>query len=219
MLPIMVRISKTTAHHSAALFVMGALIGSFSGMTYGLGFSEGLGGNSMTSGNILNMLFGINPDNQSYYGLLPGVLFGVCVSAVYTYFLNKTRKRWLKAACIIFVCSACYFIARGLLGTLALGPIDITYGHGLMVGVAAFISSLIMMALLKLLTQAYSWKMTLFVDFLGAFSAYLFMLPATTAPLLSRTEAIIFFVGWQSVMLVAVGLPLMQRTVKPKIKI
>jgi hypothetical protein len=209
-------LSKIAAARVAVLLAMGAAIGLISGMTNELGFTEGSGGSGgMTPGNVLNIFLGINPENHSIYGLLPGFLFGSCLSILYWRNLKrKNASSITKIICILVLCAACFFIARGSIGAMALSrfpEFDVTKHHGAIVGLPGFISTLVM---LLGLTHAYSWKWVISVSLLGGIAAIVFMAPASTAPLLGQMDSIIFFVGWQSVMLVAACLPLTQPNLK-----
>ena len=109
----------------------------------------------------------------------------------------------------------CYMLARFVSGILDFGlavinSVDIKQFHGAEVGLASLVTTYILMQPLQGAYRAYSKKQIWCISFTGGIVSSLLMLCIPGAPLLSLSGNLIFFTGWQSIMLTVIGLPILQ---------
>jgi hypothetical protein len=201
------------------LFALGAGAGVLSAKADTLGYT---GGGNGYVGDIVNIFVGINPEKGTVDGLLPGLLFGVCVALVYRWCQRGIQTGDTKSIpLIICYCSLGFLIARFLTALLALlnafhqhaGRQDGLVLWGLLIGIPGFLGTLVMMLGLNSVTHAYPPQSRRNISILGGLAAALLLLLVSSPTAFKGLgEAICFFSGWQSLMLVAVGLPLFSRS-------
>jgi hypothetical protein len=201
----------------AILSVIGAGAGFLSAKAFGSGY---IGGGNGYLGDFANVFFGINPENGTCYGLVPGLLFGMCVALVYGWHKKSISHESAKhIVLILWYCSFSFFIARFLATVIGMFYMihqpntqqETPALSGLLVVIPGFLGTYIMVRGLNAVTQAYSPKLRRYISISGGLTAALLMLLVSHPPSLTGLgETVLFFSGWQSIMLVAVGLPLLR---------